>query len=111
MPIFSFGDTVLVPFPFTDLPLAKRRPSVVLSARSFNQANGQSIMGMITSATASHWTGDIVIGNLGAAGIAHQSVIRFKLFTLPNELILRQLGALALPDLTRLRKSMGNIFG
>ena len=68
MPTYEFGDTVLVPFHFTDLSLSKRRPSIVLSSLSFNKANGQTIMGMITSATRSLWAGDIVIADLEAAG-------------------------------------------
>ncbi|MCR6669985.1 type II toxin-antitoxin system PemK/MazF family toxin [Devosia ginsengisoli] len=111
MPTYEFGDTILVPFPFTELPLSKRRPSVVLSSRSFNQACGQSIMGMITSATRSIWTGDITITDLEAAGIPHPSVIRFKLFTLPNDLVLRQLGRLGLQDQENLRTGMADIFG
>lgn len=110
MPTYEFGDTVLVPFPFTDLPLSKRRPSVVLSSLSFNKANGQTIMGMITSATRSLWAGDIVIADLEAAGIPHPSVIRFKLFTLPNDLVVRQLGCLGPVDQNNLRAGMAQIF-
>ena len=111
MPTYEFGDTLLVPFPFTDLPVSKRRPSVVLSGRSFGEASGQSIMGMITSATRSTWPGDVAIGDLDAAGLPHPSLIRFKLFTLPNELIIRQLGRLAPQDRASLRASMDQILG
>ena len=68
MPTYEFGDTVVVPFPFTDLPISKRRPSVVLSGRSFNQSSGQSIMGMITSATKPNWDADVTIIDRVAAG-------------------------------------------
>jgi mRNA interferase MazF len=111
MPTYEFGDTVLVPFPFTGLPIAKRRPSVVLSARSFGEASGQSIMGMITSASGSAWPSDIIIDDLKMAGIPHPSIIRFKLFTLPNDLILRQLGRLHPKDLADLKKGMVEILG
>lgn len=111
MPTYEFGDTVLVPFPFTDLPIAKRRPSVVLSTRSFSTASGQSILGMITTATRSDWLGDVAIADMEAAGIPHPSVIRFKLFTLPNDLILRQLGRLTPVDQASLKAGMAQIFG
>jgi len=110
MPTFSFGDTVLVPFPFTDMPQVKRRPCVVVSAYAFNQANEQSVMAMITTAGASSWAGDIPIADCDAAGISHPSVIRFKLFTLPNDMVLRRLGALAIADLSLLRTKIGTIF-
>lgn len=111
MPTYEFGDTVVVPFPFTDLPISKRRPSVVLSSRSFNEESGQTIMGMITSAANSRWAADIEIADGAEAGIAHRSVIRFKLFTLPNALLLRQLGRLSSADQARLRSGMASIFG
>lgn len=111
MPTYEFGDTVLVPFPFTDLPVTKRRPSVILSSRAFGETSGQSIMGMITSASRSIWPGDIVIGDLEAAGIPHASVIRFKLFTLPNALVVRKLGRLDSHDQMQLRNGMAEIFG
>jgi mRNA interferase MazF len=111
MPTYEFGDTVLVPFPFTDLPVSKRRPSVILSSRSFGEASGQSILGMITSAARSAWPNDIVIADLQTAGMPHPSIIRFKLFTLPNDLILRQLGHLHPKDLVDLKKAMAQVLG
>ena len=33
---FSFGDVVLVPFPFTDQTGAKKRPAVVVSSSGYN---------------------------------------------------------------------------
>lgn len=111
MPICEFADTVVVPFPFTDLPISKRRPAVVLSSRAFNDASSQSILGMITTATRSLWTGDIPISDLVAAGIQHPSVIRFKLFTLPNTLIARHLGHLGPADVAELKASLVEIIG
>jgi mRNA interferase MazF len=46
-------DTVVVPFPFADIPILKRRPVVVLSGRSFNVANQATVVAMITTAKAS----------------------------------------------------------
>lgn len=111
MPTYEFGDTVLVPFPFTDLPVSKRRPSVVLSSRAFSEASGQSVMGMITTGARSTWTGDIAIGDLVEAGLSHPSLIRFKLFTLPNDLIVRQLGRLSQADQVNLKAGIAEVFG
>ncbi len=42
-------DVVIVPFPFSNQPGAKRRPALVLSASSFNR-HGQAVLAMITTA-------------------------------------------------------------
>lgn len=53
---------------------------------------------MITSATNSEWLGDVKIHNLKQAGLNKSCVIRFKLFTLENNLILNICGHLAKKD-------------
>lgn len=37
MTIYSFGDVLLLPFPFTNQISTKKRPSVVISSNSYNQ--------------------------------------------------------------------------
>ena len=46
---FRRGDIVLVPFPFTDLTSSKRRPALVVSPDSFNQAMQDVVLAAITS--------------------------------------------------------------
>ena len=111
MEISDFGDVLLVPFPFVDLPLSKRRPAVVLSAKHFNAANGQSLLAMITTAGGSAWPDDIVIEDLAAAGLPKPSVIRFKIFTLPNAMTLKLLGRLGERDAAELKSRLAAIFG
>jgi mRNA-degrading endonuclease toxin of MazEF toxin-antitoxin module len=96
--ICELGDVVVVPFPFVDIAAEKRRPSVVLSRREFNQSNGHSVCAMVTTASQTKWPSDIAIADLQSAGLARPCVVRFKLFTLPNSIILRRAGALALSD-------------
>ena len=92
------GDVVVVPFPFVDRPASKRRPSVVLSQRAFNQANGHSICAMITTAARTRWPSDVAISDLASAGLPRPCVVRWKLFTLPNHLIERKAGSLGNAD-------------
>lgn len=93
--ICDLGDVVVLPFPFVDIAAEKRRPSVVLSRQAFNRANGHSVCAMITTAARSNWPSDIAITDLATAGLPRPCVVRFKLFTLPNEIILRRAGVLA----------------
>lgn len=101
MPIVTFEafDVVVVPFPFTDRNTTKRRPALVLSdGRAFNQQSGHSVLAMITSARHSDWPLDVKIKDLDAAGLPSASVVRMKLFTLANPLVIRKAGALGPGD-------------
>ena len=46
---FSFGDVVLVPFPFTDQTGAKKRPAVVVSGSAYSTARRDTMIMAITS--------------------------------------------------------------
>ena len=91
-------DTAVVPFPFAEIPVVKRRPVVVVSARAFNDANGATLVAMITTAKKTEWPSDIELTDLAAAGLAVDCLIRLRLVTVPNGLILRRLGALGAVD-------------
>ena len=100
--ICEFGDVVVVPFPFVEQPVAKRRPAVVLSGAAFNGDSGQSVLAMITSAAGSSWPSDLLIKDQQEAGLNRSCVVRWKLFTLPNDLILQRIGELSQGDGERL---------
>jgi mRNA interferase MazF len=87
---------VVVPFPFTDKTSTKRRPALILSnGGSFNDKSSCSVLAMITSARHSSRPLDNEISDLDSAGLTSESIIRMKLFTLDNDLILRKAGHLA----------------
>lgn len=96
--ICDAGDVVVVPFPFVDISAEKRRPSLILSLRAFNQANGHSICAMITTASRTRWPSDVAIQDFSEAGLPRACVVRWKLFTLPNEVVLRRAGELGKRD-------------
>lgn len=100
------GDVVVVPFPFSERAGMKRRPALTLSGRPFNEA-GQTIFAMVTTKGHVPWPGDVAIEFLEAAGLTHPCMVRLKLFTLDNRLILKRAGALAKTDLEALRASLG----
>lgn len=109
--ICDWGDVVVVPFPFTDLSISKRRPALVLSNEAFNFANQHSILVMITTAAKSSWPSDIQITDLAIIGLPRRSFLRWKVFTLPNGLIQKKLGKLAISDRATISASQTAILG
>jgi len=112
MVTFEAFDVVVVPFPFTDRSSSKRRPALVISdATSFNNRAGQSVLAMITSARHSDWPLDVEITDLDSAGLPASSVVRMKLFTLDNQLVLRKAGTLAEDDQQRVSRALRKLLG
>jgi mRNA interferase MazF len=48
MTTYSFGDIILVPFPFTDQSAAKKRPAVVVSSDIYNRQRPDIIIMAVT---------------------------------------------------------------
>ena len=98
MSAFESFAVVRVPFPFTDRQAQKRRPALVLSKPGFQQACGHLLLAMITSTRQSSWPLDWPIDDLQVAGLPQPCVVRLKLFTLDERLVLSSLGALSEAD-------------
>lgn len=107
--IFDFGDVVVVPFPFTDIAVQKSRPSLVLSRGTFNR-DGSTVLAMITTAKASAWSTDLRIEDIVAAGLVQGCNVRWKIFTLPNELITRGIGSLGAADRAKAQSTSRAVF-
>ena len=108
---FKAFDVVVVPFPFTDRTTTKRRPALVLSDEtSFNKRVGQSVLAVITSASNSDWPLDTHIQDLDAAGLPSPSVVRMKLFTLDDKLVIRKAGVLAKQDISTVSSALQQLF-
>ena len=54
-------EVVVVPFPFVDRAVARRRPALVVSTEAFNAAHPATVLAMITTARASDWASDVVL--------------------------------------------------
>lgn len=97
--IYRTFDVVLVPFPFIDSGLSKKRPALIISSsKHFNKNSEAYVMAMITSALHSPWPLDLEIQDLKSAGLPVRSIIRMKLFTLDHRLIIKQIGKFANSD-------------
>lgn len=108
---FDVGEVVRVPFPFTDRKAYKRRPAVVLSTRSFNDRHMHLILAMVTSINNPPWPSDVTITDQTSAGLSSPSVIRMKLFTLDERLILGAIGKLSKSDQTTVQERIVSTLG
>jgi mRNA interferase MazF len=105
-------DVVKVPFPFTDKLATKTRPALVLSEQTtFNRQVGHSVLAMITTAKQSTWALDSVITDLTCAGLPAPSIVRMKLFTLDDRLIIARLGELADDDKQTVEQNLKALLG
>lgn len=122
---FRRGDTVLVPFPFTDRTGKKKRPAVVVvpdedfkgvvvSADYYNAAQSDLIVAEISGNFRSPLPADeYEIRDWGpsAAKLLKPSVFRPKLATLDHKLVIRPLGRVSDRDMheidARLRMALG----
>ncbi|QNJ24607.1 hypothetical protein SynSYN20_00247 [Synechococcus sp. SYN20] len=71
---------------------------MVLSKPAFQEHSGHLLLAMVTSARNSQWPTDWQIQDLQAAGLPQLCVVRFKLFTLDQSLLIGSLGALSEAD-------------
>lgn len=101
-------EIVVVPFPFTDKSAVKKRPALVLSTEEFNR-QGHAVLAMITTKSHAPWPGDCPIEDFQEAGLSLPCIIRPKLFTLDNRLILRRMGALGAKDAERARELLRSV--
>ena len=109
---YSFGDVVLVPFPFTDQSGTKKRPAVVVSSAAYNGARRDLVLMAVTSQVrAATGVGEVLISGWKMAGLLKSSVIKPVLTTVEKGLILRTLGQLNAADQSSLRGALRLILG
>jgi len=107
---FNQFDVVVVPFPFTDNANQKRRPALVISDQStFNKIMNRSVMAMITTASHARWALDIDIQDLSSTGLTHPSIIRMKLFTLDDALVIKRIGTLSQTDRASTKEAIAQL--
>ncbi|MDE3017045.1 MAG: type II toxin-antitoxin system PemK/MazF family toxin [Pseudomonadota bacterium] len=88
-------DIVRVPFVFTDLSGVKTRPALVVSSfNAFNRSSRHFLAAMITSAAYSSFPLDVPLLHPFEAGLLKPCLVRMKLMTLVDTLILEKIGVL-----------------
>ena len=108
----SFGDVVLVPFPFTDQSDSKKRPAVVVSSHGYNSSRRDIVIMAITSQVRTPLGfGEAMVDGWQAAGLVKASVLKPVFTTLERGLIVRALGKLEAADAKTLREVLGEVIG
>ncbi len=107
--IYNSWDTVLVPFPFTDRKVNKKRPALVINKPDYQINTGHLVLLMITSAKNSNWNNDIIIDDINKAGLPTASVVRLKIFSIDERFIIKQLGILFEKDRQNIIQQLNNI--
>jgi mRNA interferase MazF len=109
---YSFGDVVLVPFPFTDQSGIKKRPAVVVSSARYHADRRDLVIMAITSQLRRHPSlGEFTVAEWKKAGLVAPSAVKPVLTTIEKRLVLRKLGQLQQADIRSLRASIEQILG
>lgn len=108
----SFGDVVLVPFPFTDQSGAKKRPAVIVSSSGYNAGRRDLVIMAITSQVRTPLGfGEALVADWQAAGLIKPSVLKPVVTTIEQGLVVRTMGALSTADLRSLRETIAQAIG
>ncbi len=108
MTSYNFGDIVLVTFPFSDLKSLKKRPSVVISSKKFNNFNDIIIMA-ISGNIVNDYYQNAIIRDWKASGLIKESIFKPVVATIENNLIIKQIGKLSDHDTMSLVYLLKNI--
>lgn len=109
---YSFGDVLLVPFPFTDQSGSKKRPAVVVSSARYQRERPDLILMPITSQNpGSTRFGDVPVDDTHAAGLLMPGVIKPVIFTIEAKLAIKLLGRLIDDDQRALRHTIAQLIG
>lgn len=109
---FSFGDVVLVPFPFTDQSGTKKRPAVVVSSHGYNASRRDIVIMAITSQVRTPLSfGEAMVGDWQGAGLIKESVLKPVFTTIEQGLVLRVMGHLSAADIKTLREIVADVIG
>lgn len=104
--IYNQFDIVLVPFPFTDKSTTKKRPAIVLNNQNYQIKNNHLILAMITSAKNSNWESDLPIKELESTGLKTECVIRYKIFSLDERIILKKIGKISENEQKQIKENL-----
>lgn len=112
MTTYSFGDLVLIPFPFTDQSVIKKRPAVIVSSAGYNRYRPDIVLMAVTSQMHSaDYFGDVAVSDWQQAGLLKPSVIKPIFTTIEKNMVIKQLGRISDNDRSTLSSALLEILG
>ena len=109
---YSHGDVVYVPFMFTDKPVVKNRPALIVSSADYHASRREIVIAAITSRIRDPlFVGDHTINDWSECGLAAPSVVTCILWTVKSAMIRRKLGAMSADDLKAFHRVFARAFG
>ena len=109
---YSRGDVVFVPFMFTDKPVAKNRPALIVSSSDYHRSRREVIIAAITSQVRhSLFVGDHLVEDWQACGLVKPSVVTCILWTVKAGMVGRKLGAMPQGDLLGFQRALSRALG
>lgn len=109
---YSFGEVVLVPFPFTDQSGVKKRPAVIVSSGGYNLNRRDIVIMAITGQVRIPLAfGEAMVVDWQAAGLIKASVLKPVFTTLEQGHVIQIIGALSASDQQQLREVMAVVIG
>lgn len=111
---FRRGDLVLLPFPFTDLSVVKRRPALVISPDRLHQNFDDVILVAITSRvppSPSEFDMPLASRDMAVGHLPKPSVVKLaKIFTANRALIVKRAGHLRNESLAKILARLRQLF-
>ena len=110
MTVYKRWEIVLVPFPFTDLSSAKRRPALIVSPDNYNAGKDVVIAYITSQMNIPPRFGDYDLQKWKEASLPKPSKIRMKFATIDKSIIVKTIGKLEDIDCGEIEKIILSFF-
>jgi len=110
MTSYKKWEIVLVPFPFSDLSSAKRRPALIVSPDLYNAGRDVVIAYITSQINSPVRLGDYKLQKWKEAGLPKISMVRMKFATIDKAIIIKTIGELEDVDREKTEENLLSFF-
>ncbi|MEF2968137.1 type II toxin-antitoxin system PemK/MazF family toxin [Paenibacillus sp. M1] len=110
--MYSQGEILLIPFPYSDLSSTKKRPVLVLSNTEYNQSHKDIVVAAITSNIAERdYLIQISESDLVKGQLKVESGIRVdKIYTFSDNIVIKSFGQISSEKMSQVRARLYELF-